>query len=109
MPVRRSASFLSCSAGGGARPAGKSNTMKSLPDPCIFVKSMRILPRIAESPQGGTVPEHTSIHHGENTRAHRLLSSVLIDYTVLQPQCRYSQSNAVIDDCRNMFRPSKNI
>src|ERR1700726_703182 len=109
MPVRRSASFLSCSGVGRGRSADESNTIKSLPAPCIFVKSMRISPRIAESSQRGTVPEHTSIHHGEYTCARRLLSSVLIDYTILQPECWHSQADAIIDDCRNMFRPAEDI
>src|SRR4051794_14945512 len=109
MPVRRSASFLSCSAEGSACLTGESNTMKSLPAPCIFVKSMRILPRIAESSQCGTIPEHTAIHYREYARTHGLLSSVLIDDAVLQPKCRQAQSDAVLDDCRNMLRPAKNF
>ena len=69
-----------------ACPASQSKTIKSLPEPCIFVKSMRMPPRIAESPQRGTIPEHTAIHHGEYSCIDCLLGGSLINHSILQPQ-----------------------
>src|SRR5690349_18219075 len=109
MPVRRSASLRSCSADGEARPEGKSKTMKSLPAPCIFVKSMRIPPRIAESSQCGTIPENTAIHYGEYPREDRLLSASGIDDAVLQPKSGHTEPDAVIDDRCNMYGAAKHI
>src|SRR6202142_1448961 len=42
MPVHRSESARHCAASGTGTPAGRSNRMKSLPSPCILVKSMRM-------------------------------------------------------------------
>src|ERR1700730_7933169 len=118
MPVCRSASFLSCSADGNGCaacppacpancPPDESNTMKSLPAPCIFVKSMRMPPRIAESSHRGTIPEHTAIHHSEYPGRDRLLSRRLVNHAILQPKRGQLQSDAVVDDCRNMLRSTE--
>ena len=45
MPVGKLPPLL---GGGKSAPAGVSNTMKSLPSPCIFVKSMRMVVRIPD-------------------------------------------------------------
>ena len=42
-------------------------------------------PRIAESLERGTIPEHTAIHHGEYTGPDRPLSSHLVNHAILQP------------------------
>src|SRR5258708_26287022 len=109
MPVCRLLSFRSCSADGKACPASESKTMKSLPAPCIFVNSMRMPPRIAESSQRGTIPEHTAVHHSEYPGRDRLLGRRLVDHAILQPKRRQLQSDAVVDDCRNMLRSPEHI
>ena len=75
------AELSSCSADGSA--CGQSKTMKSLPEPCIFMKSMRMPPRIAESSQRGTIPEHTAIHHGEYSCIDCPLGGSLVNHSIL--------------------------
>src|ERR1700752_2422417 len=92
-------------------PLGASNEAPAAlgTAPCIFVESMRIGTRIAESSKCSTIPEQTSVHHGKYSGAHRLLSGHLVDNAILQPQRRYPEPDAVIDDGRNMLGASKDI
>ena len=45
---------------------------------------MRMPPRIAESSQRGTIPEHTAIHHGEDSRTDCPLGRSLVNHSILQ-------------------------
>src|ERR1700675_3940275 len=110
MPVRRSARLRSSSGLRRDSSAGASNTTKSLPTPCIFVKSMRIAAKDnakhrARGPEGdrlgvpGTARnahrapqltqrradlEQATVHDRENTGLHRPLGGSLVDDTFLQ-------------------------
>jgi hypothetical protein len=70
---------------------------------------MRMPPRIAESSQRGTIPEQTAVHHSEYSGRDRLLSRRLVNHAILQPKRGQLQSDAVVDDCRNMLRSTEDI
>src|SRR5215469_6418569 len=98
MPVWRLLRRRNCSAVGRGAPAGASNTMKSLPAPCIFVNSMRMGERITESEQSGSgsIPVQASIHDRKDARPLCLLGGRYVNDAVLQPQCRQPQADAVL-------------
>src|SRR6185312_5605722 len=111
MPVCRSARRRSCSAFGKGAPAGTSNTMKSLPTPCIFVKLMRMGHRIAEpeQPSSRPIPVEASIHDREDARALGFLGGGYVDYAVLEPQRRELQADAIFHDARDMLGTPEDI
>jgi hypothetical protein len=70
---------------------------------------MRMPARIAESSKCSTVPENTSVHHGEYTRTDSLLRRHIVYDAILQPYRRKAKPDAIIDDGGNMLGATKDI
>src|SRR5205807_1894099 len=68
MPVRRSARLRSSSGRSTDWSAGASNTTKSLPTPCIFVKSMRIATQDNAKHRARGLREPARAGHGARAR-----------------------------------------
>ena len=62
-----------------------------------------------QSRQCRALPEETPVHDREDTRLHRARGRALINDALLQPQRRQLQTNARLDDARDVLAAAEDI